>query len=715
MTSPATSRRRIDPSLASFLLVGVILAALAWVLPKSSRNPLLETAVWSVLNLVAYAGWGSLVLLAVGARRVDLGLRVAWGMGLVCFLGGALMVPALMTRTMAFVVVEIGLGLACVALVRERAAVGRRIRFATRLVRRQPGLAVASLVIVGLVALPCLGAIADWHTNPYDDDIAYLPLLKKLADTGTILEPFSFRRLSAYGGQTLFLELVNLRAAVSQSHAFDRCVCFLVVVLLVIGHRSRGQRPSWLVVASLLVMLVLLPSTTINTGSYWSGVAVYLGLYRTLVWADEGDRAAWRSALPIALVAACGCTLRQNYLAVSVFVVALSCAVMVLRARGPFVRRLVEPGVIAGFTAVALLPWMIVSWQSSRTFLFPILLGTFNPNLELKASAWNIIREIAFQCDVALQGLPLKTLPFFLLAALFTKERPSTRAPLLAVTLGSIGAFWFLVHSFSQSDAGNIGRYAFGFMAPVAIAVALSTGRMRLARRSDPRLVPAGIALFAILGQILVLSRDDIQKDWTLKFHNIENQAFAASRVRESEPPEHGIYLRLQEAVPAGERIAVLVDEPFYLDYARNPIWNLDMPGYASLAPGMPFFQGSEALEAYYRQIGVRYLMFVIPDASRYHFRREYFLELFVNETELWRTYGPYLVDYLDSETALRKRHRRVALERGIIVIDLGDPKPANETPDGVPSFATEDWSDGRYDAGAGDAGIGDAGKESAQ
>ena len=696
---------RLNLSWAACPFVALVVLALAWVLPAGSRNPLVETAVWASLCVVSFVGWGSLVRFGVARQeRVDLGLRVVWGLALVCFLGGSLMVPALMTRTMAIVLVEAGLVMACSALILERHAVGAVLRTRARLLRVRPAFAFASIAVLFIIAIPCLGGIADWHTNPYDDDIAYLAFMKKLADTGTVLEPFSFRRLSAYGGQTLFLELTSVRASASQAHTFDRCICFVIVVLLMLGHRPRGRRPSWLVVMTSLSMLATLPIIAINTASYWSGVAVFLGLYRTLVWADEHERLPTRSAVPLALVAAVGCTLRQNYLAIPALVLGASYLFRFFKLREPFVRRLIEPAIFAALSVLFLAPWMIVSWQSSRTILFPIIPGTFNVNLALNATGWNIIRELGLQFDVAVEALPLRTLPIFMLAVLFTPDRATKRAPLAALTLGALGGLWILVHSLTQADAQTIGRYAFGFMIPVALSVALSAGRARMGSRKDPRLVGAGLVLFATLAQ-LITSREELVRDASLKFRNIEHLYYGASRVTETEVPEGGVYARLQNAVPPGERIAVLVDEPYYLDFARNPIWNLDMPGYASLAPGMPFFAGSQAVEDYFRGLGVRWLMFVIPDASRYQYRREYLLELFINEQEVWRTYGPYLVNYLDSEIEIGSRHRKVASERGMVVIDLSAPSMGGALDQGVPTFANDPVVVRSADAGAPPAG----------
>lgn len=690
MADAQTVTKRIREWGPAASVTAAIALASAWVLPMRPRNPLLETTTWALLVVTSFVGWGSLLRLAVAPRgRVDLGLRAVWGAGLLCFVGGLLMVPALMVRTTALVLVELGIVLAVVSLARERAAVRERLRFAARFARREPALAALGVVVFGLVMAHGLGAVADWHTNPYDDDIAYLSFLKKLSDTGTILEPFSFRRLSAYGGQTFFLELLSVRAAPSQAHTWDRCVCVLLIGLLVFGHRRRARRVSPVFAGAAMAMLVAMPTIAINTASYFSGVLFFLGLFRTLAWAQEAaaeDRGparlrSYQAALPIALVSVAACTLRQNYLAVPVVVLGASYVARLRRMRGPWRERLAEPLVAGALSLLFLLPWFIVSWQSCRTFLYPVMPGTFHPPLALNASAWNFVREIAFQSNVAVDGLPLEPLALFFVAAALSRD-PGTRMPLASTCLGAVAGFVALVHGLTQSDAQNIGRYAFAFLVAMVLAVVLTVGTAAPAKRLGDRSHQASaIVLFALFLEI-VLSREKLWKEYGLKFHNVELLAYSMPRVIETDRPERRLYQRLQAAVPAGERIAVLLDEPYYLDFARNPIWNLDMPGYASLPPGMPSFKGSEALEAYWRGLGLRWVIWVLPEYSRYHYRRSHFLSLFLSEQEIWRAYAPYLVDFLDNVGEIRKRHREAYAERGIVVIDLAEPAaPTKEAP----------------------------------
>ncbi|HVJ92072.1 MAG TPA: hypothetical protein VM580_19860 [Labilithrix sp.] len=671
-----TSLRRALPAT---ILVGAIVVACAWILPERDRNPLLETTVWSLVLVASFAGWGAVVAqFAAPRERVDLGLRVLWGASLLCQIGGLLMAPALMTRTAALTLVEIGIGLAMLEAIRTRERVRNSARIVARFAKRQPRI-VALMAIGALVlAIHYLAGIAESHTNPYDDDIAYLPFVKKLLATGTVLEPFSFRRLSALGGQTIFAALVWLRADAAQSNTFDRSMCVLMIAALVAGHAFRRRRVPPLVIAAALAMLLTMPLTAINTASYYSGVAFFLGLYRSLVWASEHeDRAAWRTALPLALVAATACTLRQNYLPIPVFVFASAYAVRLWNTRTA--RALIEPMWVAGLTLACLVPWLFVAWQSNRTFLYPIMPGTFNKALALNASDWSIFRELKMNVGVFLEGMPARSCALFVVAWAFSHEREDRR-PLLAFAIGIALGFLAVVHGFSQSDPGNIGRYVFGSVAAFMLAVMLGTAtapaerasaRFGTARLSRSQ-IALGIALVGCAAQV-VDGRDQLLRFYNRTFANVEMLWHRPGDRALTRTPEFWLYGRLQGSVPANARLAVLLDEPYYLDFRRNPIWNLDMPGYSSLPPAMPFFQGAEKLEEYFREVGIRYLAFVRPDTSRYHYRRAYWVGVLVDEAELWRSYAPYLIDFLDNLTTLSDRHKKLFEERGLVVLDLAE------------------------------------------
>jgi hypothetical protein len=344
-----------------------------------------------------------------------------------------------------------------------------------------------------------------------------------------------------------------------------------------------------------------------------------------------------------------------------------------LAAGGERRRQLVEPALVAAFTAIALVPWFVVAYHSNLTFLYPVMVGTANPTLMFQSDSATGLREVYLLIWTLLEGLPSKLMGFFLLAAALVREK-DPRRPLWSFALGATAGLVVLVHSLTQGDAANLGRYSFGFLGALTLAVVLVTSTPRLGAIIGREHVAVGLSMFAMLSGV-VESRSDLYKYFDRATHNTEELARNVPRSAKTDRPEVALYQRLQATVPPGVRLAVLLDEPYNLDFARNPIWNLDMPGYSSLPPGTPYFQGSERLESYLRRIGVRYLAFVRIGYSRYHFRRDYWLQEVVDEQEVWRAHAPYVIDFLDNLTAIEARHAKTFDERGLVVVNLEAPR----------------------------------------
>ena len=89
----------------------------------------------------------------------------------------------------------------------------------------------------------------------------------------------------------------------------------------------------------------------------------------------------------------------------------------------------------------------------------------------------------------------------------------------------------------------------------------------------------------------------------------------------------------------------------------------------------MPFFQGPRPVVDYFRRHGIRYIAFVRGDRSRYMFRRDYWVQRLLRDTELWRIQGAYTVDCIDNFAAIAASHA-ILLERdGMFMVDLAVPR----------------------------------------
>ncbi|HEY0483614.1 MAG TPA: hypothetical protein VGD37_39115 [Kofleriaceae bacterium] len=622
-------------------------------------------AAWLAFLVFVLAGWGVIVTRLARAGDCDFGLRAALGAAGYLAIAGVLVAAGLLTRSM--ILGLIGLGAAGFAWREATAPVAtwHRVRDGLHFVRWRPALGAMIAAIVVLAGARLLGAASALDASPWDDDVAYTGFVQRLLDTGGLIEPFSFRRLGAYGGQTALGALAAARGTLANVHLIDRGLGLGVVLLAMVGHaRERDTQPLWL--ALIALVLVLLPETAINTASYWTGVVMFLALYRSVVrehWAVAG------------MVAGATCTLRQNFL---VPVVVFLAAVLIARLIG--VSRALSLGdawrqerrrwlVVAGVALAVIVPWCIAAQLSSDTFLFPIIDGTWNHGLSLKPAVTSWPEELAALVTACLEPSPIAVIPILALVVVFTSDRRLGR-PLGALLLASALGFVALVHGFIDVEPLHLWRYAFGFATTLVVVLVLELG-------SDDEIVmlaPLGrwIVLAALVLQ-LVVARGATAKQASVVFDNVRAAAALDGHGDPSARADLRRYRAMQAAVPAGERLAVMLDDPARLDYRRNPIANLDIPGFASPGDQLPMFRGAEPLRAYLIAQGYHYAAFVRSERSRYCFRRDHWIDRIFVDGELFSIMDAYYIDAIESFAELATTTRVLHDADGLVVLDLAD------------------------------------------
>ncbi len=670
-----TRRARAGLALA-VLGTALVVLALGWVVPERPRNALAQASVWGALVLASFAGWGSLAHAALAGRtRADLGLRVAWGAALVLWIGAMLETSAAFQTPAAMRLVELG-ALACVAFAwAQRDAMGATALLLARLVRRNPLLGALGAAMAAYAVVAFLGAASDPSHNPFDDDVAYLPFVKKLLSTGTLEEPFSQRRLAAYGGQTFLHALVSPRARYDQLHVFDHGVALTMVALLVIGHRADGRRARGEVVLLALGLLYAVPSVSVNSASYFSGVAMLFGLYRTLAWNGRGGATPPHHAAMVGLVGAAACTLRQNFLPVVAIMIAAGYVPYALRR---YPRGAKELAWIAAVGGAALAPWLVLAWRSGRTFLYPLVVGVGNPELTAHGPSEPWTAQLRYIARCALELQPIHAALLFALGATLLVEK-SERRPLRALWLAALLGFLLLTNQVRQAaDPWNLSRYTVGFVMALALAVTLTAGAgLTAATSARARAVGPAIVLVALIAELL-FARESAPRALDAMLQAIAARVRSAPESEKTQPFEAQLYARAQATVPVGAGIAAMVDDPVHLDFARNKVAILDMPGPSSPAPGLPHFRGAEPVAAYFLARGTRYFAFVRADWSRFVYRRESYVTGGLT-VDYWKTAAPYVLDAIGWLEELARSRAIVFEERGLVVLDLASRAPGYE------------------------------------
>lgn len=90
------------------------------------------------------------------------------------------------------------------------------------------------------------------------------------------------------------------------------------------------------------------------------------------------------------------------------------------------------------------------------------------------------------------------------------------------------------------------------------------------------------------------------------------------------QPDAYKLLRELQSRIPAGERILVMVDTPYMLDFSRNKIFNVESVGLCSPFGGLPFFKGPEELKRYLVKNNINYVLFVHSESALMYYRRDY-------------------------------------------------------------------------------------------
>jgi hypothetical protein len=565
--------------------------------------------------------------------------------------------------------------------------------------------------MLGLFLLATILGSLNTRGNPFDDHVAYTPFVKRLLDSGDLLEPFSYRRISAYGGQTVLLALAGLRGNLESTDLLDRGIFVVVTAAIALGMMRR-RRLQLGVAAAILFFLLGLNDLSINSGAGWTGVALFLVSYAL---ATREDLAARPRLLLVFAVCGAACTLRQNYLVPAGLFAAFCLLAHVHRAARAASWRAAltaERAVIAaalGGAAALVLPYAIATQRASGSFLYPILLGHMNPLAPTRPAGAGAIDELQVVLGNVLSAEPIRIwwvlFPLMLLARDPRPGRPWT-AFLAAMGLG----FAFLLHGFLISDTTTLWRYAFGYMTPLAIAFLIDlgdrlpfpasaaeadeepppgAGEAAAAAPARPRLLrlPA-FSLFllwlAILSQLVdaraqVLGR--VQE-------TISNARAAFGLGARRQRGLEATYQALQESLPASADVAILLDDPYWLDYRRNRFYNLDLPGFAAPRP-LPSFSDAETWRRYFLSQGLRYLAFIDPNQSTYLFRRGGWVKRLLNDTELWRFMAARMIDTADAFLALAGTSRVLFHDQGLYALDLAPE--AGLPPPYVPPQAPEE------------------------
>jgi hypothetical protein len=663
----------------SALPAAVVLGALAtFSLLLVAKPPMLEMAAWGLCVLASFWGYGVLAArVAYPDTRVPATFACILGAGFHICMGSVFTATRVMNKTVGVVSVLVGCVFAAPSLSRALVNAFARSRRRLKYAKRVPWIAIlATLPALLLVAAYVHGSSIIW-LNPYDDELAYMTFPKQMVETGSFADPFSLRRVASYGGQSYLHALLISAGNLEYFGILDRGIFFLLSLSAIRALRIQGRRPPYLMTLATMSMLLVLQNIAINCASHYSGLAGFLALYFVLSLGQiQLERDAYsvssgiRSTVGLILVGTLLATLRQNFLPVVAIAIAVH-LFFVLRKRAN--TALTMAALTAIGSALALAGWIVQIRESSGTALFPLQPGFLRPAFTMRSPSMTTFDEIRFYLDALTWHEPFPGWPLAFLAIPFVRVLRRQQA-LLALCLGSMVGYILLVHSFTLSNAENFARYSFSFvLATFLIAILVLSTYWFSSVRNAYSAAQAKAFLLAWFASVALLSQGRTFFWWTYKSvaHHIHFGSWRPQNVH--------LYSRAQATLPVGATALTMTDEPYNFSYARNVIYNLDVPGALSPAPGLPFFGPVEEVDRYLEQQAIRYLVYVRHEASHGNYIRPYWFARFFIDDEIWRRHAPYYIYIFDTLEALSKRHRILFEERGVVVLDLQQRSAASQ------------------------------------
>jgi hypothetical protein len=580
-------------------------------------------ASWGVFLLLSMIGQGALVQrLFCPDQKVDWGLRAAWGLAFSVCVGGVLNLTGTISRITILLFLSVGflsfalnishtLSTAYHAPSRIWSDVrnDRVYRFTAFFV------ILAALFLAARYASSVSIFAFDGNTFPnnfnrYDDFQAYYVFPHKMLESGAMgPDPFSIRRIaSALGGQSFLHTFVLCALSERNINILDLGLGSLIISGLLLGFLKTAK--SFPGSAPLIIILfVLLRPPSVNSTSLLTAMVLFLSLFRTLAAQELCQERPTPRAILIGMQAAALCSLKSSHLLFCGVMLVFTYAIAILRSK--FQRRIVTEALLAcAFSMLFLLPWMMEMYRANATPLYPILghgyISYGYPgllNAYAKLSDWNVFPDHIFRVPRA---------PYLALAllALFGATRRGATIPETNATLGMLASVCLGTIGTAKALGSFSGLYRYLF--PFVIAAALVAGMQTLARLNTdqilrgPRkaIILAGAVVGLLLvGPFLLRHRAGYLALVRSALRGIHVQSLVTQDVIER-------HRQMQQAIPPGATLLTRLERPFLLDFRRNQIFIIDWPGWASLPPGMPFFQGSEALSSFFTSHSIRYLAY---------------------------------------------------------------------------------------------------------
>jgi hypothetical protein len=580
---------------------------------------------WGICILLSFIGYGRIInRLFFPNQQIDWGQRAAWGLAFSVFVGGILNAAWMISRTTLLIYLGVGFVYCIVDFINNRQLI---IPSISQLFQecRKDRLVLAGVVLVSLLIFVQYGGwvslgrlnfanmvYADGF-NTSDDYHAYLVFPHKMLQLGSMgPDPFSERRMTSLGGQSFLHTFIISVLSDTNLNIIDPGLALLIIIGLIVGYCQHHQ-VSTRRTLFLLLFLVLITAPKANTTSLMLPVALLLSLFRTMDSEEMRHSHFTANALIIALTSAAICALKSSLIPVIVICFCLSYSFYFLSSHTKI--KVASEFILAtALVGLFLMPWMISSYQSSGTLLYPLLgkgdhASAYGITFKESSTVWetlktamNSLRGIYIFILVFLGCISVSVQPPKLFSSPDGSSFASRQAS-LSMTISAVLATSAIGIATENADPF---RYSFShlFTAIVILVMIAMIDKEGVNKKAATNFFI--VAVFCV-GVIMSDGWDLTKSTYSAYLKNIRFGLSNPSLVSDQQMSK---YAAIQQSIPKESIVLTRLDFPFTLDFKRNQIFLADWPGGASLPPGMPVFQGPEALANYLVSKSIRYIAY---------------------------------------------------------------------------------------------------------
>jgi len=550
--------------------------------------------VFTAFFALSMFGWGLLVATKTMFRG-QFSLTVTFGMAVTVAMGGLLNVFGLAYGQVLNTWLLLG-ALGAVFYV-------SRNGFSGNSCRRVPFVCCLLFLFLLLVLLS-VWQLTPMFFNISDDYQKYFVQPIKMLSTGSMFgSPLAALGKEIFGGQgffqAFFVNVFGLKAI----NVFDSVMCVMLVVAMLLERGLKGGRCAVAISCSLLLLSVY--PHYVNTSSIYSGAVFMVASLIVLdAWFDQlssSPRSTFSVALTLGLLFSALISLKTSYgvFPLLLFVPWLLVVFFSKPLKSQFYVWLVVPLVV---TVFCILPWTYqalssfdeIRWGSGSVSSRTISeIGLSDFLVSFVASDYGV-PPVYFTAPVAL------VLLVSIIAFLHGKWRALAVVPLMGVLMACVLYFGLLaLIAPGVLPYGTVLRYLVPFIVGIVPLVLLLFYERSPWREYKPMVaIFAGLPLLCALPFMPHLITNVVQAKncgAALAFSEYAcsppHRLYAAG-VLEQESKE-GVSARdllrsWQEFVPEGESLVLWVSAPFYADFSRNKIYEVDAAGVSNFWSHVP-------------------------------------------------------------------------------------------------------------------------------